>query len=85
MHDESLSQTNGVPADTLQEVERLRETIKRLEAERDEYKAALYGVLRAQIKEEDVVVPDEKDCQTFDQFVPELEELVNKSEPGTSR
>ncbi len=85
MNDEPSRQTNGVPADTQPEVERLRETIERLEAERNEYKKALYGVLRAQIKEEDVVLPDEKDCLTFDQFVHELDQMVAKSQAGRSR
>jgi hypothetical protein len=85
MHDEPSPQTNGVPADSQQEVDRLRETVKRLEAERNQFKAALYGVLRAQLKEEDVVLPDEKDCLTFDQFVHELDDLVKKSQPERSR
>jgi hypothetical protein len=85
MHDEPCPQSNGVPADTRTEEERLRETIKRLEAERDEYKAALYAALRAQIKNEHIVLPDQKDCLTFDQFVHELEALVNQSARGTPR
>ena len=85
MHSEIGPQTNGVPSDTQQEIIRLHESIIRLEAERDEYKAALYGLLRSQIKDEEVLIPDEKDCQTLDQFIPELEELVNKAPAGTSR
>jgi hypothetical protein len=77
MNDEPCAQANRVPSLAQTEEDRLRETIKRLEAERDEYKAALYGVLRAQIKVEDIVLPDERDCQEFDQFVNELEALVN--------
>jgi hypothetical protein len=85
MPDETVPQTNGVPADTQLELARLRETVKRLEGERDEYKTALSNLLRARIKEQDVVLPNEQDCLTFDQFVPELEELVKKAQPGLTR
>jgi hypothetical protein len=76
MHDEVTTQPNGVQIDSQLECQRLRDTVARLEAERDEYKAALYRVLHAQVKMEDIVLPDEGDCQTFDRFLPELEELA---------
>ena len=85
MHDESQAQSNGIPIDSSQENHRLRETVKRLEAERDEYKAALYSVLRARTKVEEIDIPDENDCQTFDQFLPELEQLLSETESGTHK
>jgi len=85
MSDESFSPTNGVGVDSQQELVRLREIVKHLETERDEYKTALYRLLRARFKEEDVVLPEDTDCMTFDQFLPELEELVNRSQPGSAR
>jgi hypothetical protein len=85
MLDEQQAQANGAAADSQQENQRLRETIKGLEMERDDYKAALLRVLRAQIMEQDLVLPDENDCQTFDQFLPELEKLISQAKSGTPK
>jgi hypothetical protein len=85
MPEKSSAPANGVPADVQDEMARLRETVRQVEAERDEYKTALYSLLRARVNEQEVVLPDEKDCLTFDQFVPELEEMVDKAQPGLSR
>ncbi len=80
---EQTSDTNR--ADSRAEVEQLRETVRRLEKERDEYKAALSGILRSQVKPEDIVVPDEKECLTLDQFIEELEEIVAKGGAGGAK
>ncbi len=74
---ESASPPNGSADDPRREVEELRQAVKRLEAEKEEYRKSLYAVLRAQFTEKDVVIPEEKDCRTFDEFVHELEEIVN--------
>jgi hypothetical protein len=76
--------TNGAPADLLQEVERLRQALRRAEQERDDYRGTLYGLLKEQFRAKDVVIPDESDCRTFDQFVHELEEVVNPGASGTA-
>jgi hypothetical protein len=61
-------------------VDSLRETVRRLEEERDWYRKALERELavrlRAEFEPEDVVIPDPADCLTFDQFEHELEEIV---------
>jgi hypothetical protein len=85
MHDQPFPQSHDASGNVQTEVEFLRETIKHLETERDEYRAALVKLLRAQIKEEDVVLPDPQDCLTFDQFVHELEEMVHRSELGMEK
>ncbi len=69
-------QTNG-PTDLAGECEHLRETIRRLEAERDEYRNALYEIARSLFTREEMArIPDEKDCLTLDQFIHELETAV---------
>jgi hypothetical protein len=70
-------ETNGTPVELQQEVERLREALRRAEQERDDFRGMLYGLLKKQFTEREVVIPDESDCLTFDQFVHELEEVVN--------
>jgi hypothetical protein len=78
-------QANGAPADLGQEVERLRDALHRAEQERDDYRGMLYGLLKKQFTAKDVVIPDEGDCRTFDQFVHELEEVVNRGTSGAAR
>ena len=85
MHTESHSQVattpgpepNGTPADFRQEAERLRETVKRLESELNEYRAMLYSVLRARMKPEEIVIPDERTCVPLSAFIHELREIVD--------
>ncbi len=68
---------NGTADDSRREVEELRQAVKRLEAEKEEYRSSLYAVLRSQFTEKDVVIPDEKDCRSLDEFLGELEQIVN--------
>jgi hypothetical protein len=78
-------ETNGAPAELRQEVERLRAALRLAERERDDYRGMLYGLLKRQFTERDVVLPDEADCRTFDQFVHELEEAVNRGASGAAK
>ncbi len=78
-------ETNGAPADLRQEIEHLREALRRAEQERDDYRGMLYAVLKKQFTEKDVIIPDETDCLTFDQFVDELEGVVNRGTSGAGK
>jgi hypothetical protein len=71
-------QMNGPLNDLHAECERLRQTIKELTRERDQYQKALCVALAAQIKLEDIVIPDEKDCLPLGAFIHELEAIVNR-------
>jgi hypothetical protein len=77
-------ETNGAPADLRQEVERLRQALRHAEQERDDYRGMLYGLLKEQFTQKDIVIPDESDCRSFDQFVHELEEVVNRGASGAA-
>jgi hypothetical protein len=81
----ATTETNGAPADSRQEVEQLREALRRTERERDDYRDMLYGLLKRQFTAKDVVIPDESDCLTFDQFVHELEEVVHRDASGGAK
>lgn len=70
---------NGESPSDEDECERLRQTVKRLEEERDQYRDVLLALAMEQFTEAELTaIPDEKDCTTLDQFITELEQLVPK-------
>jgi hypothetical protein len=71
------SERNGAPLDRDEELATLRETVKRLEQERDKYKTMMYAAVRSLFtKEELTQVPEQKDCLPLDAFIQELEAIV---------
>ncbi len=81
----SAPPTNGTPDELRLEVEQLRETARRLEAEREVYRKALERELVKRIRPEDVIIPDPDDCLTFDQFEQELEAIVHQGGSGAAK
>jgi hypothetical protein len=79
------SDPNGASPELREEVERLREALRAVEQERDGYRVMLYGLLKKQFTEKDIIVPGESDSQTFDQFVHELEHAIDRDTPRAAK
>jgi hypothetical protein len=70
---------NGTTGDLQKEVEQLRAEKVLLESERDEYRKALYALLRSQLRPEDVVIPALTDCVPLRDVVRELDDLIGQN------
>jgi hypothetical protein len=78
------SDPNGDSVELRDEIKRLHETLRIVERERDEYRGMLYGLLKRQFTEKDVVVPEQSDLQTFDEFVQVLEQAIHRDPSGAA-